>query len=43
MRRLGHSTITTTMNIYGHVMPALRQEAADAMDRVLAASVERPA
>ncbi len=35
METLGHSTITTTMNIYGHVMPSLRQEAADAMDRVL--------
>jgi integrase len=29
---LGHSQISTTMNIYAHVMPNLRQEAADAMD-----------
>jgi len=32
---LGHSNISTTMDIYSHVMPALRQEAADATDRVL--------
>jgi len=38
METLGHSTITTTMNIYGHVMPSLRQEAADAMDRVMGGS-----
>ena len=29
---LGHSQISTTMNIYAHVMPNLKQEAADAMD-----------
>ena len=29
---LGHSQISTTMNVYAHVMPNLRQEAADAMD-----------
>ncbi len=35
METLGHSNISTTMDIYSHVMPSLRQEAADAMDRVL--------
>jgi integrase len=34
---LGHSTIATTMDIYTHLMPVLRQEAADTMDRLLAA------
>jgi integrase len=32
---LGHSTIATTMDVYAHLMPSLRQDAADAMDRVL--------
>ncbi|HEY8864495.1 MAG TPA: site-specific integrase, partial [Candidatus Dormibacteraeota bacterium] len=36
METLGHSNISTTMDIYSHVMPSLRQDAADAMDRVLA-------
>lgn len=35
METLGHSNISTTLDIYSHVMPSLRQEAADAMDRVL--------
>ena len=35
METLGHATINTTMNIYGHVMPAMLQESADAMDRAL--------
>jgi integrase len=30
--QLGHSQISTTMNIYAHVMPSLREQAADAMD-----------
>ena len=34
MERLGHSDIGLTLNTYSHVIPALRQEAADAMDRV---------
>ncbi len=33
---LGHSSITLTMNTYAHVLPSLRREAADAMDRVFA-------
>ena len=35
---LGHSQISTTMNIYAHVMPNLRQEAADAMDAMFGLS-----
>lgn len=38
METLGHSTIATTMNVYAHVMPALLQESADAMDRALSVS-----
>ena len=36
METLGHSNISVTMNMYAHVMPALKREAADAMDRSLA-------
>lgn len=32
---LGHSQIAVTMNIYGHVMPAMQQEAASHMDAAL--------
>jgi integrase len=35
MERLGHSTITLSMNTYSHVIAELNQEAADAIDRVL--------
>jgi len=37
MELLGHSSITVTMNVYGHVMPAMMRDAANAMDSVLAA------
>jgi len=40
METLGHSNISTTMDIYSHVMPSLRQEAADAMDRVLVGAAQ---
>ena len=30
--RLGHSTITTTMDVYSHVMPTLQREAAERLD-----------
>ena len=36
MEFLGHSSITVTMNVYAHVMPAMIREAADTMDAVLA-------
>ena len=35
---LGQSQISTTINIYAHVMPTLKQETADAMDASSAAS-----
>jgi len=38
MEVLGHSGISVTMNTYAHVLPALRQEAADAIDELFGAS-----
>lgn len=32
---LGHSNVSITLNVYGHVLPHMQQEAADLMDRVL--------
>ena len=32
---LGHSQIAVTMNIYGHVIPAMQQEAAGQIDAAL--------
>ena len=37
MESFGHTQISTTMDLYSHVMPAARREAADLMDRILAA------
>ena len=34
MELLGHSEIGVTMNVYAHVLPELRQEAADAIDEL---------
>lgn len=31
---LGHSKLSTTMDIYGHVTPKMRQDAADAIDKI---------
>jgi integrase len=36
MEILGHSRISTTMDIYSHVVPSLKQEAAERMDQLLA-------
>ena len=36
-RSWDHTQTGTTMNLYSHVMPSLRREAADVMDRALAA------
>ena len=36
--RLGHSSISTTMDTYSHVMPSLQADAAEEMERQLAAS-----
>jgi integrase len=35
MEVLGHSEIGVTMNTYTHVLAQLREDAADAIDRVL--------
>lgn len=35
---LGHSTIAIKLNTYGHVMPNMRERAADLMDAILAPS-----
>lgn len=32
---LGHSQIAVTMNIYGHVIPAMQQSAANEIDAAL--------
>ncbi len=37
MELLGHSEIGVTMNVYAHVLPELRQEAADAIDELFGA------
>ena len=37
MDLLGHSEIGATMNVYTHVLPELRQEAADAIDELFGA------
>ena len=33
---LGHSSFNTTANVYAHVLPAMKREAADKMDEVFA-------
>ena len=40
MEMLGHSSITTTMNIYAHVMPALQRETANHLDDILGDQAE---
>jgi hypothetical protein len=35
METLGHNQISLTLDIYSHVRPALKQEAADRMDAIL--------
>ena len=32
---LGHSQVSLTLNVYTHVLPALRRDAADRLDSVL--------
>ena len=36
--RLGHSSISTTMDTYSHVLPSLQREAAAAIDKILSVS-----
>jgi integrase len=35
--RLGHSSISVTMDVYSHVMPTLQRDAAERLDRLLVA------
>ena len=35
METLGHSQISTTMNVYSHVVPALQRDASERVGRVL--------
>jgi integrase len=35
MELLGHSMISTTLDVYAHVMPTLQRDAADKMDTLL--------
>lgn len=42
-RRLGHESITTTIDRYGHLAPELHQAAADAADRALNPAKPGPA
>jgi integrase len=40
MKRLGHSTITVTMNTYGHLFPALEEALTDRLDAAYRAASE---
>jgi integrase len=42
MEVLGHSEIGVTMNTYTHVLPELRREAADALDRLFGTDDRKP-
>jgi hypothetical protein len=42
MEVLGHSAIGVTMNTYAHVLPELRQEAADAIDELFGGMTMAP-
>jgi len=33
--RLGHATVSLTLDVYSHVMPDMQREAADALGRVM--------
>jgi len=34
---MGHSPVSITLDLYSHVLPDMQKDAADAMDRLLAA------
>jgi len=42
METLGHSQISVTMDVYGHVMPAAQRDAAHLMDAALSGEKEGP-
>jgi integrase len=39
--RLGHSTISITLDLYSHVMPGMQQDAASKVDAAIRAAIER--
>jgi integrase len=41
--RLGHSSITLTLDTYSHVLPTMQKRAADTMGKLLAGDGEKPA
>ena len=41
--RLGHATISTTLDLYSHVSPGLQQRAAEGFDRILNSKRENEA
>jgi hypothetical protein len=41
--RLGHASITTTINLYGHMFPSVEGELADALDGMYTATPATPA
>jgi integrase len=38
---LGHSNITLTLNVYGHVLPSMQQEAMDKLDQLYSAEEDK--
>ncbi len=38
---LGHSSVATTLDVYGHLMPGAEEEAAELLDAYLAVDRER--
>lgn len=41
--RLGHATVSLTLDIHSHVLPGLQRDAAEALDSVLGPALRRPA
>ena len=41
-KRLGHSQISVTLDIYSHVLPTMQRDAADKLDRLFAAKPSAP-
>ncbi len=42
-KRLGHSSPTVTLNVYGHLLPDMDSDLADRLDELMAPSLtERP-
>ena len=41
--RLGHTSITVTLDTYSHVLPGLQEAAAERFDKMLGPDVSKPA